>query len=146
MSDALRIEILRQSGANDPTFSPLVYVPVIGIYFQGKALQVLDRKIKELIEEETRSVHLNCVPQMQHLLELHCEIYKCGKVRELVSIALVVVAFVMGYFPLILTLILSAFFGFIAIGATGLIEEGFNKKSELEGRNKIPEFYHKIFK
>lgn len=139
MSDTVRNVVPRISTASDPSFSPLIYFPVIGLYFEAKACIVVNKNIKALIEEEKRSVQINCVPQMIHLIELRREFNIMGRSRELLTIALVVAAFVTGYFPLILALVLSAIFGLLALGSNHVIDNCDKVIEGLEGRNAIPD-------
>lgn len=146
MSVAVRYAVPRMRTPSDLPFLPLIYPPLIGYYFQGKAIEVLNKNIKELIQEEKRSVTVNHVPQMKHLIELERETFKSGRYRDLFTIALVVAAFVTGYMPLILALFLSVILGLIVLGATGFIVESGKEIVRLQGRTTIPDTYSAIWK
>lgn len=139
MSDAIRYAVPRMRMPSDLPNGVLTCFPGIGVYFEFKAIEIVNKNIKELIKEEKRSVTINYVPQMRHFINLEREIYTSGRYRDLFTIALVVAAFVIGYFPLILALFFSAIFGFAVFYQTAYIAVSDRGLSQLKGRNTIPD-------
>lgn len=99
MTDTANNVAPRTNPVDDLAYSPLILFPVIGMYFESKAHEIVNKNIKELIEEEKRSHRINCVPQMQNLIDIKRGFYNISSLRDLICAALVVEAFVIGFFP-----------------------------------------------